>query len=167
MNPQEYIKKPCHENWNTMSGNERKKFCDRCSCSVHNLTDMNHKQIMDLYSDLGGKLCGVFHQSCEQDTALIEKKKIRRIHLRKSMALGVSISTLALAACQTENNDTQTTDTTPPVNQSSNTNTPVETKRPDFIMGKIKQEEKVEPIKPPKHPEMLMGDVCPPENPKR
>lgn len=159
MDPHDYIKKPCHENWNTMTGNERKKFCDQCACSVHNLTGMKHEQIMGLKEKLGGNLCGVFHQPSQH-------KKVRRIHLRKSMVLGASISTLALAACQSENNDTQTTDTTPPVNQSSNTNTPVETKRPDFIMGKIKQEEKVEPIELPKKPQ-IMGIVCLPENPRK
>gem|GEM_PF-2717202 len=54
MNPQDYIPKPCHENWNTMTGNQQQKFCDKCSCSVHNLTGMNHEQIMDLRSELGG-----------------------------------------------------------------------------------------------------------------
>jgi len=37
-----------------MTGNQQQKFCDKCSCSVHNLTGMNHEQIMDLRSELGG-----------------------------------------------------------------------------------------------------------------
>lgn len=85
-----------------MTGNERQQFCDKCSCSVHNLTGMDHQQIMDLRSDLGGKLCGAFYQQSQTDTPGQRKKKIRRVHLRKSLVLGASISTLALAACQSE-----------------------------------------------------------------
>ena len=149
-----------------MSGTERKKFCSQCSCSVHNLTDMNHEQIMDLYSDLGGKLCGAFHQSCEPVLARIEKKNIRRIHLKRSMALGVSISTLALAACQTEKPTLGVIEPTQPIEREAETNpnTPIETERPNVIMGKIRQEEKVEPIELPKHPQ-IMGIVRLPDNP--
>lgn len=85
-----------------MTGNQQQKFCDKCSCSVHNLTGMNHEQIMDLRSELGGKLCGAFQQQSQLETPEPLKKRIRRVHLKRSLLLGASISTLALAACKPE-----------------------------------------------------------------
>ncbi len=85
-----------------MTGNQQQKFCDKCSCSVHNLTGMNHEQIMDLRSELGGKLCGAFQQQSQLETPEPLKKRIRRVHLKRSLLLGANISALALAACQPE-----------------------------------------------------------------
>ena len=146
-----------------MTGNERKKFCDQCACSVHNLTGMKHEQIMDLYSDLGGKLCGAFHQPCQPDTLQIEKKKIHRIHLKRSLVMGASISTLALAACQTEKPTLGVIEPTQPIEREAETK-PKDPIKTEILMGKVLQEE-VKPVEPPKHPQ-IMGIVCLPENPR-
>jgi hypothetical protein len=95
MNPQDYIPKPCHEDWDTMSGDERKKFCQNCSCTVHNLTGMDHQQITQLKTQLGGKLCGAFH-------------------LKLPLTITASTLALTLAACQTSEPTTDTSKPTPP-----------------------------------------------------
>jgi len=153
MNPQDYIPRPCHENWDTMTGNQQQKFCDKCSCSVHNLTGMEHQQIMDLRSELGGKLCGVFQQQHQNDTSNQLKKKIRRIHLRKSLVLGASISTLALAACQPEKDQVL-------LGECGSGYVPESEASPDDSTTPIK------PIQPPVKPHVLMSGICPEEEVK-
>lgn len=152
MNPQDYIPKPCHENWNTMTGNQQQKFCDKCSCSVHNLTAMNHEQIMDLRSELGGNLCGAFQQPKVKMPGDL-KKKIRRVHLRKSLVLGASISTLALAACQSEK-DTMV------VGECGSVYVPESEASPNDPTTPIK------PVQLPVKPHVLMSGICPEEEVK-
>lgn len=139
--PKDYIPKPCHENWNAMTGNEQKKFCDKCACSVHNLTGMNHDQIMNLKTELGGNLCGVFQT---QTKASPENKPTkRRVHLRKSLLISASISSLALAACDSEKDDLKASDCSQPIENTT---------KPDILLGEVIDDTK---------PEVLMGGVCP------
>lgn len=42
------VAKPCHENWDSMSGEEQSKFCGQCQKSVHNLSEMTPKEAKDL-----------------------------------------------------------------------------------------------------------------------
>ena len=170
MKPQDYIPKPCHENWNTMTGSEQQKFCDKCSCSVHNLTDMDHKQIMDLRSELGGNLCGTFQQQSQVATSAKLKKKIRRVHLRRSLVLGASISSLALAACQSEK-DVMVAGESGSVYVPESETSPDDSKqptkpiklpvKPEVIMGIVCPEEEVKP--PKKEPKIRLGEIIPPE----
>jgi len=133
MNPKDYIPKPCHENWSEMTGDNRQKFCDKCSCSVHNLTDKSHQQIMKLRDELGGKLCGAFHAA--------PKKKVRRIHLPRPILIGASISSLALAACQSEQDQ--------------------------MVLGGVEAHYPPDSQTAPELPEVeLMGDICVPEDPE-
>ncbi len=150
MNPQDYIPKPCHESWNTMTGNQQQKFCDKCSCSVYNLTGMNHEQIMDLRSELGGKLCGAFQQQSQLETPEPLKKRIRRVHLKRSLVLVASISTLALAACQPEKDQLE-------LGEGGSVYVPESEASPDAPTS---------PIKPPFKPHVLMGGICPEEESK-
>lgn len=139
MNPQDYIPKPCHENWSQMSGDAKKKFCDKCSCSVHNLTGMDHDQIMTLRSELGGKLCGAFQASSEP-----VRSPLHKVLLKRKLLIGASISSLALAACQSE-------------------------KDRDVVGGVevcYPPESETSPEVVPEESEVLLGDICPIEEPK-
>lgn len=40
------IKNPCHEDWNTMSGIEKRKFCSSCQKTVHNLSAVTKQEAM-------------------------------------------------------------------------------------------------------------------------
>ena len=155
MNPQDYIPKPCHEKWDSMNGSEKQKFCDKCACSVHNLTGMNHEQIMSLRSELGGKLCGAFKSP---------KKPVRRVHLKRNLIIGASISSLALAACQSEK-DTAVIGEVPveyrPESVTDPVKPPAAPEEPEELMGDIC------PIEPPPEPPLIkLGEIRPPEKPE-
>jgi hypothetical protein len=83
MNPFDYIKKPCREDWNSMTGDEKRKFCNKCTTHVHDLTDLSHDEILALKAQNGGKLCGTF----------------RMPSLSRQIAIGTGIASLALASC--------------------------------------------------------------------
>ena len=85
MKSNDYIPNPCSENWDEVSGDERKKFCDKCSTTVHDLTEMSGDEIAALKQVNGGKLCGMFDHT----------------RLRNSIMLSAGIGTLALSACNT------------------------------------------------------------------
>jgi hypothetical protein len=55
------IPKPCHEDWNKMSPEERGRFCDKCSKCVLDFTTSTEEQINDfIEKHEGEKLCGRF-----------------------------------------------------------------------------------------------------------
>jgi len=64
-----------------MTGDEKSRFCDKCTTHVHDLTGMNHEEILALKVQNGGKLCGSFR-------------------LPKPLILGAGIASLALASCE-------------------------------------------------------------------
>lgn len=77
-----------------MTGDQRQKFCNKCSTHVHDLTDYSSDEILALKVQNGGKLCGAFR-------------------LARPLTLGASIATLALASCQQK--ETTATENTEPV----------------------------------------------------
>ena len=42
------IAEPCHADWNTMSGDSRKRFCGSCTKHVHDLSAMTEPEAVDL-----------------------------------------------------------------------------------------------------------------------
>jgi hypothetical protein len=42
------IAEPCHENWDTMTGDQRGRFCSSCDKSVHHLTEMSPREATSL-----------------------------------------------------------------------------------------------------------------------
>lgn len=51
------IPTPCHQSWQTMSGNSNQRHCDSCNKQVHNLAALTALQIEELVHNSGGHLC--------------------------------------------------------------------------------------------------------------
>jgi hypothetical protein len=51
------IAAPCPADWERMRGNERVRFCDRCSMNVYNLSNMTKKDAEALILSAEGRLC--------------------------------------------------------------------------------------------------------------
>lgn len=49
---------PCHQGWDTMPGDDRKRFCESCGKHVHNLTAMRPHEIVTLFQDDDASVCG-------------------------------------------------------------------------------------------------------------
>ncbi|MGJ8678568.1 MAG: hypothetical protein ACSHX0_13720 [Akkermansiaceae bacterium] len=188
---QDFIPKPCHENWFQMSGDERQRHCELCNTKVHNLTGMSYEDIVALKAANGGKLCG------RLDPAI----PIKRRSATKPLLVGSSIAALALASCEKDKaSDSSQLKPPKPVQEQVDQERVIgktPEKIPDHVsptapvkvlpipnqhllMGKVKPVEKPiekpaaelpeieKPIvKPPLehevNPEMMLGDICLPE----
>ncbi len=54
------IPKPCHEDWNKMTAAEQGKFCGACQKTVVDFSTMSDGEIVRLFEQKKGKLCGRF-----------------------------------------------------------------------------------------------------------
>lgn len=57
------IPKPCHENWETMTPEEKGRFCSVCSKTVRDFTTAFDDEIMKTFSDASEDICGNFYES--------------------------------------------------------------------------------------------------------
>ncbi|WP_131707575.1 hypothetical protein [Chryseobacterium angstadtii] len=55
------ISKPCHENWDTMSPDEKGKFCSVCSKVVKDFTNFSDEELLANFNS-DEKVCGRFTQ---------------------------------------------------------------------------------------------------------
>jgi Secretion system C-terminal sorting domain len=58
MNGKIFIPKPCHENWNKMTPEEKGRHCDVCSKVVKDFTRMQTHEIVDSLKHSEGEVCG-------------------------------------------------------------------------------------------------------------
>ncbi|MES2590798.1 MAG: hypothetical protein V4608_02850 [Bacteroidota bacterium] len=54
------IPKPCHEDWNKMTPNEKGSFCSKCSKTVIDFTKKTADEIAAILESSGKKICGRF-----------------------------------------------------------------------------------------------------------
>lgn len=71
------IRKPCHENWNEMSPNEKGRLCDKCCKVVVDFTKKTTSQIVEfLEARSSEKVCGRFR--AEQVAVPVSSGKLPR-----------------------------------------------------------------------------------------
>lgn len=54
------IPEPCSESWGAMTAAEKGRYCDACSKVVMDLTEHEPKEILSLYEQADGNMCGRF-----------------------------------------------------------------------------------------------------------
>jgi TonB-dependent SusC/RagA subfamily outer membrane receptor len=57
------IPKPCHENWEAMTPDEKGRFCSVCSKTVRDFTDASDDEMIRAFSDPSEDICGNFRES--------------------------------------------------------------------------------------------------------
>ncbi len=55
------IPKPCHENWDNMTADEKGKFCSVCSKTVHDFTSFSDEELINTF-DSNKDICGRFRE---------------------------------------------------------------------------------------------------------
>src|SRR5581483_3021846 len=95
---------PCTEDWDSMVGNDRVRFCQHCAKDVHNISNMTRKQAETLVLKSNGNLCLKYFQNHDGTPATAEDKgKLYRLTRRASrlaagaFSVALSISSAALA----------------------------------------------------------------------
>lgn len=57
------IPKPCHENWDAMTHEEKGRFCAVCSKTVFDFTQCSDEEIITSFSNSKEEICGNFNES--------------------------------------------------------------------------------------------------------
>ncbi len=66
------IPKPCHEDWNKMTTNEKGRFCGSCAKTVVDFTEKSAKEIQEFFTENKGKrICGHFKRK-QLDSIVIQ-----------------------------------------------------------------------------------------------
>lgn len=55
-----HIAEACHENWNAMSAQEQGRFCQQCSKTVTDFSEMSDREVLQFLSSGKGSGCGRF-----------------------------------------------------------------------------------------------------------
>ncbi len=69
------IPKPCHENWDAMTPEDKGRFCGACQKTVIDFIDMSDRQIAEFFKKPSGNVCGRF--GGEQLNRIIEVPRKR------------------------------------------------------------------------------------------
>ena len=66
-NPLEQVRvaAPCTADWEKMVGDERMRYCDRCSLHVYNLSGMTRREAEALVAGTEGRLCVRFYRRAD------------------------------------------------------------------------------------------------------
>lgn len=85
------IAKPCTNDWNEMTPNEQGRFCDSCQERVVDLTSMTDRQIIKIYEQNQGKLCGRTQPAQLNRSIVLEPTYVRKTKLKAFTAIVASI----------------------------------------------------------------------------
>ena len=87
------IKEPCHKDWDQMSGDQRKRFCDHCQKHVHDISQMSQEKAMALISEA---------HACGQSVCIRAERDARgRVRFKHAASAAAAVMLLAGASsCQ-------------------------------------------------------------------
>ena len=100
------IQSPCTIPWDSMKGNERKRFCGQCRLHVHDISQLTPREAVDLLEKTGGDCClrvwrrpdgRVVTKDCGRVRLAIE----RRLLLIRAAAAAV-FAAVGLAGCRSQ-----------------------------------------------------------------
>jgi len=57
---------PCSTEWEKMVGNDQVRFCEHCSKSVNNISEMTREQALELVLKSNGRLCVRYYKTSDQ-----------------------------------------------------------------------------------------------------
>ena len=92
------IASPCTEKWEGMQGDERVRFCARCSLNVFNIKELTEPEVRALFMKADGRVCGrvfqrrdgaVLTRDCPTGLAKLRKKALAGFTLAVSLLLAV------------------------------------------------------------------------------
>ncbi len=101
------IASPCPTSWDSMSGNDRVRFCSECKLHVYNLAAMTAGEIEQLIKRTEGRLCGWIHRRADgtvmtRDCPVgLQKARRRVLALMGQVAASCVIAGGALTALAT------------------------------------------------------------------
>lgn len=92
------IASPCSVGWDTMAGDDRKRFCNLCQLNVYNFSEMTAGEVQKLIGASEGRICGrlyrrvdgtVLTKDCPVGWRAVQKRAARLAGAALSMVLGL------------------------------------------------------------------------------
>lgn len=157
------IPKPCHENWNTMTPEDKGRFCGSCQKTVVDFSTISDRQVAEFFKKPAGSVCGRFHADQLDREIVIPRKRIPWVRYFFTIAIPAFLMSCKFGGRQatkgiiTLKEQRSTTDSMPP---SIPPPPPVvgmimpEIFSVDSTQCKQKTEQTIEP--------MVMGKIAPP-----
>ncbi len=90
------VTSPCSQNWDSMKGNDRVRFCEHCDLSVNNLSEMTRKAALRLARQSKGGICVRYIKNPRTD-APVFSDKLYQIARRVGVAASVLSTSLAVS----------------------------------------------------------------------
>src|SRR4051812_17296637 len=59
------IASPCSVGWESMSGDERKRFCSLCKLHVYNISEMTREEVRELVTSSDGRVCARLYRRAD------------------------------------------------------------------------------------------------------
>jgi hypothetical protein len=56
------VSSPCSQDWDSMAGNDRVRFCEHCSLHVHNISQMTRAEALRVVENSHGRICIRYHR---------------------------------------------------------------------------------------------------------
>lgn len=104
------IDKPCNENWNEMTPDEKGRFCNKCAKSVIDFSILSDKESIDILSSSKGEVCGRVTSS-QLSTPLIyfpEPRQSRIPYSKIAANLFFVASAFSAQSCTAQNDKPKT-----------------------------------------------------------
>jgi len=160
------INKPCHENWDAMTPNEKGAFCSLCKKNVVDFSQKTLSEIKDFFSEISSneKVCGRFEETQLQALSFdhfFERfkswKPVQRLALIVFFVFGFSLFGCAQSHPKTPEIVMGAVAYVPPADTTKKIS------KKDTVHAPIKGKVKVTPDrpkqKPNNRPPKIMGDV--------
>jgi len=84
------VASPCNQDWASMSGDERKRFCGSCKKNVFNFKEMSNVEIETLIQKTEGKVC-VRLYTRKDGTVLTRDCPVGLAGIRRRMVAGLAM----------------------------------------------------------------------------
>lgn len=82
------VASPCSEKWESMAGDERRRFCAKCQLHVHDLRSLSEAEATELLRGASGRLCGRVFQRAD-GTVLTKDCPVGVATLRRRLVMSV------------------------------------------------------------------------------
>lgn len=110
-----HIEEPCHQDWEQMRGDERRRFCAQCDKHVHNLSAMTKAQAQALL-ERDPELCVIYQYDEHEELVFAPEPTRQQLQLqgaRKLLAAAALAVPMMLAACDEPSPQAQPVVTSP------------------------------------------------------
>lgn len=90
------VASPCPADWNSMTGDERVRFCSECSLNVYNISAMSRAEAESFISEKEGRLCLKFYRRADGTLITRDCPTGQKIKLRRRISRGAAAAFAAL-----------------------------------------------------------------------